>query len=361
VKRAQVVAFFVAAILVSATSFANSSNDGSTDADDPARATAIVTRATHGGFADRKSAEKQLVDMGEAAVPALIVGAKKAPGEEARKWCEGVLDEMGKRTAADEVQTKTDDALVAVFGAFAEIRDVDALSAIFPFVGAERLAIRNAAREALLAYGDSAAPRLRAEYVNLGGSIPADWTTAQLAAAYFAARDELRLRDVVALFDRGLAEAKTDLPAAISDLDAAIARQPMLERRKDAAPIYVQYAHALSATDRNAAREYDAKALRLADPTSPASAQAAGALAFFDADDLREKGIADRASYEHVLTIDPHNQDATDAIAQLDHERAAREDQLRKKGAAIATSIAVTTILGAVFLALSRRRRSKLT
>ncbi|MEO8877164.1 MAG: hypothetical protein ABI461_16340 [Polyangiaceae bacterium] len=357
-KRSRLAAILVATMLMTTTALAGpAAGDAGAS---PGDATELVTRATHGSFTDRKNAEPALVAMGEAAVPALIVGAKKAPSEELRKWCVGVLDEMGKRSAADEVQTKTDDALIGVFGAFAEIRDVDALSAIFPFVGAERLAIRNAARAALLAYGDSAASRLRAEYTNIVGAVSPVWTTKQLAEAYFAARDELRLHDVVTLFDRGLLEAKTDLAAGVVDLDAALAREPMLERRREAAAIYVQYASSLAKTDRRAAREYDLKALRIGEATSPDGAHAAGALAFFDADDLRAKGIVDRAAYQHVLAIDPQNQDAKDALVQLDHDRDLREDNLHKTEAAIAAAVGVTAILAALFVGLARRRRSKL-
>jgi hypothetical protein len=321
-------------------------------------ATAIVARAEHANFADKKACEAQLVAMGEAAVPALIVGSKKFVSEDMRKWCEDTLAEMGKRSAADDVQTSTDEALIGVFGAFAQTKDIDALSAIFPFVGAERKAIRDAARDALRKYGDTIHSRLRAEYINIGGGIPANFepTTTQLLDSYFALRDQLRLQDVTALFSKGLGEAKTDLPTGIADLDSALAREPLLDNRKEAAPFYVQYAHALAKTDRKAAREYDLKAMRVAGEHTPDADHAASMLAFFDADDLRAKGIVDRHRYEQALALDPSNEDAKAAIDALDAERIAREDQVHKKEAAIAATIAVTAVFLALFLWMRNRR-----
>lgn len=323
-------------------------------------ATALVTRAEHANFADRKDCETKLVALGEAAVPALIVGSKKFADEKMRKWCEDTLAEMGKRSAADDVQTQTDEALIGVFGAFAQTRDVDALSAILPFVGAERKAIRDAARDALRKYGDRIHSRLRAEYINLGGQIPANVepTTDQLLDSYFALRDQLRLQDVTALFAKGLAEAKTDLPSGITDLDSALSREPLLENRKEAAPFYVQYARTVWKTDRKTAREYDLKAMRIAGEHTPDADRAASMLAFFDADDLRAKGIIDRRGYEQALTLDATNEDAKAAIDALDAEQKSRDDALKKKEAAAAAAVAVTAIFFALFLAIRNRRRS---
>jgi hypothetical protein len=320
----------------------------------------VVARAQTANFAEKKKCEIELVAMGEAAVPALIVGSKKSATEAMRKWCEDTLDEMGKRTAADDVQTSSDEALIGVFGAFAQTKDVDALSAIFPFVGSDRIAIRTASRQALRDYGDAANARIRAEYINLGGQIPTNVSpsTAQLLDGYFEIRDRLRLADVTALFEKGLAEAKTDVPAAITDLDAALAREPLLDRRKEAAPIYVQYAHDLSKGDRRAAREYDLKAMRIAEAGSPDIDRAASEIAFFDAEDLRAKGIIDRNGYAHAVTLDPENQSAQDALASIDAARDERESRLKKMEAAAAASIAVTALFAAALIAFLRRRRS---
>ena len=320
----------------------------------------ILARAEHGNTQTRKECEQMLIILGETAVPSLIVSSKQSTTESMRKFCEDVLDEMGKRTAADDVQTTTDEALIGVFSAFAQTKDVDAVSAIFPFVGSDRLAIRTASREALRAYGDTIHSRLRAEYINIGGQIPGgiEPTTAQLLDGYLAMRDRLRLQDVTALFDKALGEAKTDLPTAIIDLDASLAREPLLERRKEAAPIYVQYAHELAKADPKATREYDLKAIRIAEAGSADIDRAQSEIAFLDAEDLRARGIVDRNGYAHALALDPQNQDAQDALAAIDAEKKSREDKLRRTEAAIAAAVAVTAVFIAGLVAFLRRRRS---
>ncbi|MEO7110065.1 MAG: hypothetical protein ABI183_06480, partial [Polyangiaceae bacterium] len=67
--------------------------------------------------------------------------------------------------------------------------------------------------------------------------------------------------------------------------------------------------------DRKSAREYELKATRVAEAGSPDIDHANSMLAFFDADDLRAKGIVDRNGYAHAVTLDPQNQAAKDALA----------------------------------------------
>ena len=345
-------------VMLAAISLAASTRADDAGADESdATARALVAQAVTGNGAAKKKSEADLVKMGEAAVPALIVGAKKSAGEKNQKWCEDVLDEMGKRTAADQVQTKTDDALIAVFHAFLEIHDVDTLGAIIPFVGADRVAIRQAARDTIVAFGDSATSRIRAEYINLGGQLPtnASISYADLDKAYFQLRDELRLKDTITLFDKGLALAKTDLPGGIADLDSAIAREPLLERRAEAAPIYLQYAHNLPPTDREKARAYDEKVVRLAAAGSPEIAQAESELALFDAEDMRAKGIVDRTAFAHAVELDPTNEDAKAALAQIDAERAESDARTHKTIAAIVAAFAATAALVLGFFAYRRR------
>lgn len=330
---------------------------GAPTAADDAEARALVAQAVTGSGATKKKSEAELVKMGEAAVPALIVGAKKSAGEENRKWCEDVLDEMGKRTAADQVQTKTDEALIAVFHAFLEIHDVDTLSAIIPFVGADRLAVRTAARDTIVGFGDSAASRVRAEYINLGGQLPTNAvpSTAELDKAYFQLRDDLRLKDTVALFDKGLALAKTDLPGGVADLDSALAREPMLERRAEAAPIYMQVATSLETADAANARAYDLKVLRIAPAGAPELARAKSELAFFDAEDLKAKGIVDRDAYANAVALDPSNEPAKAALARIDADRAESDAKTHKTFAAIAAALAVIAALVIGYVTYRRR------
>jgi hypothetical protein len=98
--------------------------------------------------------------------------------------------------------------------------------------------------------------------------------------------------------------------------------------------------------------------MRIAEAGSPDIDHAASEIAFFDAEDLRARGIVDRNGYVHALTLDPQNQDAKDALASIDAERIARENKLKKMEAAAAASVAVTAVFLAALIALLRRRRS---
>ncbi|MGH7284918.1 MAG: hypothetical protein ACRELY_25610 [Polyangiaceae bacterium] len=349
----------IAAISIASAARADDAGTDAGIAESDAAARALVSEAVSGNGATKKKNEAELVKMGEAAVPALIVGAKKSPGDENKKWCEDVLDEMGKRTAADQVQTKTDDALIAVFHAFLEIHDVDTLGAILPFVGADRIAIRQAARDTIVGFGDSATSRVRAEYINLGGALPSNGnvTFRELDDAFFTLRDQLRLKDTVAMFDQGLALAKTDLPAGVADLDSAIAREPLLERRAEAAPIYMQYARSLEPTDREKARAYDSKVTRIAKSDAPEISQAESELAFFDAEDLRASGIVDRNAYARAAELDPSNEEAKAALSKIDADRADSDARAHKTIAAIVAAFAMTAALVFGFF-VHRRRKS---
>ena len=73
-----------------------------------------------------------------------------------------------------------------------------------------------------------------------------------------------RLHDVYALLDKGLAaQGEGRLKDAVSAFDEALARQPMLDRRGEAAPAYVAYGESLEDGDRGTALAYLRKALRL--------------------------------------------------------------------------------------------------
>ena len=94
----------------------------------------------------------------------------------------------------------------------------------------------------------------------------------------------------------------------------------------------LQYAYLLAKTDPPGTRglRFESDARREAG--SPDIDRAASEIAFFDADDLRARGIIDRNGYVHALTLDPQNQHAKDALASIDAERIARGMKLQRKG-----------------------------
>ncbi len=176
------------------------------------------------------------------------------------------------------------------------------------FVNSDRVQVRSAAREATLSYGQDALWKLREAYAALSGEpAPEGITAADLAKKLFDAYDRFRLHDVYALLDKGLAAQKDGrLKDAVAAFDDALARQPMLDRRAEAAPAYVAYGESLEDSDRPAALAYLRKALRL-DETSAPSSHVRSDIATLEGEDLVARGIADTEPFESALSLDPSN------------------------------------------------------
>ena len=123
-------------------------------------------------------------------------------------------------------------------------------------VDSDRATAREAARSALLAYGDDALTKLRQDYANVAGkAAPKEWEAPRIARELYTAFDRARLREVYELLDHGLAlAAKSDLAGAVDDFDRVLARSPDLDRRDEVIGAYVQRAIQIEDTDELGAR-----------------------------------------------------------------------------------------------------------
>jgi tetratricopeptide (TPR) repeat protein len=288
---------------------------------------------------------------------AALVEARVDPSPEVRLWSKDVLDALGKRTPGDTVQTTDDDVLVDVLHAYGATRDLDALPVVLSFIHSERGPVRAAARDATLALGKDAEPKVRATYAALTGErLPDDLAPAESARRLFEAYDHLRLREVYGGLDDGLSRERAgDLDGAIAAFDAVLARQPLLEGRAAMAPAYRARAATLSAIDPEKARDDLRRALRLEDGREADRIRAE--LAYLDGEELLSRGIEDSAPFEQALVLDPDNPRARAALEGL--RSAARSRRARESsaaGIAAATGFALL-VIGA--LALSRVRRAR--
>jgi tetratricopeptide (TPR) repeat protein len=315
----------------------------------------IALAGSDGGAAAFRELTRLVKRMGERAVPALIE-ARRDPSPVTRGWAASALDALDKRTPGDAVQTTDNQVLAGVLLAYGHVRDLDALPVVLSFVGSERAPVRAAARESTLAYGDLASKRLRAAYAALmTEDFAPDALAADMAQKLFGASDRLRLEEVHGLLDRGLAARRAgQLTEAVSSLDAALAREPMLDRRAEAAPAYLEYAISRELSDRDAAVAYLRKALRV-DPSGPTSSRVRSELAYLEGADLAERGISEPEAFERALALDPDN---TQARAALDRLRADAETR-RASGRRLAAACGVAfSALGAlIVLGVLRRRR----
>jgi tetratricopeptide (TPR) repeat protein len=319
----------------------------------------LVMSASDAGGVLRPELGRQIKQLGDRAVAGLIE-ARRDPAPETRTWASNLLDGMAKRTPGDAVQTKDNQALSDILRAYANIKDLDALPVVLSFVNSDRVQVRSAAREATLAYGQDALWKLREAYAALSGEpAPEGIAAADLAKRLFDAYDRFRLHDVYALIDKGLAAQKDGrLKDAVSAFDDALARQPMLDRRAEAAPAYVTYGESLEDSDRAAALGYLRKALRL-DETSVSSSHVRSDIAALEGEDLVARGITDTEPFDTALSLDPTNARARADLDRIHGQmQASRTQTWRLVTAAIVLMLALA---GVVLVGGGRRRRAAAT
>jgi hypothetical protein len=313
----------------------------------------LVLLAGDVGGALRPDLARRFQQLGDHGIAALVEA--RLLQTDVRGWAGNVLESLGKRTPGDAVQTTDPQLLADILRAYGAVKDLDAVGAILPFANAERRPVRDAARDALLAYGADAAWKLKEAYAQVAGS-PADesWSADELAHRLFAALDKARLRDVYALLDDALAKQKAgDLAGAVAEFDAVLARQPDLDRRTETVGGYYAYAVAIEAKDRSGANAALRKALAL-DPNGARASQIQSELAYLDAEDLASRGVVDREAYRRSLALDPANARADAALQRIDDERADNASRVRKW--TTASAVFALAVVALILFAGTRRR-----
>ncbi len=320
----------------------------------PAAVGELAALSADYGGAFRPELAAAVKQLGDRAVPGLI-RARRGTTPAVARWATGQLEGMNRRVPGDCVQTKDTDVLADVLRAFGAIRDPDALGVVLSFVNADRDSIRQAARDAVGAYGPDAVPRVREAFAAITGK-PAspDWGPPEAARALFGADDEIRLQDTNQLVDAGFQSARDgDLKSATLAFDKALARQPDLERAPDLAPVYVMYALAIEDTDRESAQSYLRKAVALA-PEGPRAAQAESELSFLEGEQLRDRGVVDESLFRRALQLDPTHARARSVLEQLESAATERHARIRR---ASALGGALALVLASLVLFVGRRRK----
>ena len=299
--------------------------------------------------------QRYLTALGERATAGLVLVVHSRSPQVA-KWGATELETLGKRTPGDAVQTKSKEVLANVLLAYGSVQDADALPVVMSFVNADRRLVRDAAREALLQYGDLAVPKLREAYGLLAGEAPPmDWPPGWLRKKLYEALDRVRLEDVDTRVQEGLAHAREGRFAeAVADFDDVLARQPDWDKKPELAPAYVFYAETLIDSEPTRAKDFFEKALRL-DPSGPRAGQIESALALLEGRELENRGIADVEPYRRSLSLDPANAAAQGAVLRLEGEADTRrrtwERRILGAGGALATLSLLILFVG------GRRRR----
>ena len=319
----------------------------------PAVRQLVKVAGDHGG-AFRPEVARQLRALGDRSLPALIE-TRKDGSADLRHWAYGQLEAMGKRIPGDAVQTHDNQVLADVLHAYGAIHDLDAVPVILSFVSSDRVQVRSAARESLTSFGQDAVWKLREAYANLTGkSAPDGWSAAEVAKELFAAYDRVRLQEVYGLLEDGLAKQKDGkLDEAIASFDKVLARQPMLDRRAETVPAYVEKAGQIEQSDPVAALALLRKAERLA-PEGPRVAQVKAEIAYLEGEDLVARGIPDSEPFKRALVLDPTHTKARAELERLSATTADRQSRTRNIVAA-----AGCLLLGVIALLLFGGRRKR--
>ncbi len=315
---------------------------------------ALLATAADANGAFRPDLGRAVKALGDRAVPALLE-ARASQSADVRRWSANQLEAMAKRIPADAVQTRSNEVLADVLEAFATLKDPDALSIVLSFVNSDRVQVRLAARDAIARYGSDVTTKLREAYANLTGKpAPDSWSVSDTARELFAAYDRSRLQEVYSLIDDGVAKEKSgDAAGAVAAFDRVLARQPLIERRREMVPAYVAYAESLSERDPQRALAAYRKASRL-NPEEHRVGQIESAVAYLEANELRARGVDDAEAYRRAVLLDPANLKARAVLDELESAGDQRHERIRRiAGAAAVLFVAVVGII----LFGGRRRR----
>jgi hypothetical protein len=287
--------------------------------------------------------------LGDRAVPALIE-SRRDPRPEVRSWGVVLLGSIVKHAPGDALHVADDRLLADILRAYGKVSDMEALPEVLALASSDRIQVRAAARESVMAYGQDAVWRLREAYaVLLGGAAPDGMPAADIARALFDAYDRYRLRDVYEEIDRGVAlENQGRAGEAAAVFDDVLAREPLIDRRREMVRAYADLAAARSGSDPTAARAYLRKAVRL-DEAGPQAAHLRSELRRLEGEALVAQGLDDTTPFQEALALEPGNRAAR---ADLDRLRAppppsrAHDWRLYAAAAILATAIAAITLLG---------------
>lgn len=266
---------------------------------------------------------RQVDKLRDRAVPALIE-ARQHDAKIVQRFAVKELDLLGRTIPGEAVGVTDPQVLADILRAYGRTRDVDAVRVVLSFCNSERIKLREAAREAIVAIGEPGIWQLRDAYLNqTGNKAPRDFTWDRIARELFGMYDRARLAEVYKLMDEGVAHASAQKWTEATDaFDKVLARSPVFERRKEMVQAYVERARQLEAKEPAAALELLRKALRL-DPKHDGAKKIEADIAYLEGMALIDRGTPDKFPLTKAIEIDPGHERAKRALADLEQERVA--------------------------------------
>ncbi|MRG94549.1 hypothetical protein [Polyangium spumosum] len=294
--------------------------------------------------------QRQIGKLRDSAVPALIEG-RQHDAKIVQRFASKQLDLLGRAIPGEAVGVNDPLVLADILRAYGRTRDVDAVRVILSFSNSERIQLREAAREAIVAIGEPGIWQLRDAYLNqTGNKAPREFTWDRIARELFGMFDRARMAEVYKLMDEGAAHAAASRWAeATSAFDKVLARSPVFERRKEMAPAYVAHAKTLEEKEPAAALEMLRKALRL-DPKGEGARKVEAEIAYLEGVTLIAKGTPDKFPLTKAIELDPTNERAKQALAALEQERIEPQKSFLHRYVA-AGGVGLFALIAMIFLA----------
>jgi len=302
----------------------------------------------------RLEMQRQVETMGDHAIAALIE-AGRHPAPKIAQWANRQLDALGKAIPGEAIQTADPEALADILRAYGRARDPDAARLVISFANSERTQIREAARQAVVMMGEVATWQLRDTYENVvGKKPPREWGWERTARELFGEFDRLRLSEVHAVFEQGLADASAGrLDRAADAFDQVLAKNPVFERASEMVPGYLSYAKAHLDDAPQKASQALRRVERLALASDPARKQAESLVDTLQAESLLTRHVADQTLVRRALDLDPNNQRARRLLDRMSRGEADVESRFNRYVAAAA--VAGAAILALLFIVLKKR------
>jgi tetratricopeptide (TPR) repeat protein len=300
--------------------------------------------------------QRAIERLKDKAVPALIE-AREHDAKKVRDWARRLLDSMGRAIPGEAIAT-TDAAILAdVLMAFGRVKDIDAARVILSFISSDRVQLRKAARQALVALGEPASWQMKDAFESVtGNKPPRNWDHKRLAQELFRLHDRSKMTAVYELMGQGQEFAKKgELASAVGSFDQVLARSPLFERRKEMAPVYVAHAAQLERDERVAEALLALRKARRLDPDADDRAKIDSRIAYLEGRQLVDKGTPDPFILKRAVELDSENREARDLLLSLE-ERTVRVERATKRYAA-AGAIGLGAVAAMIWL-LRRRERS---
>jgi len=304
----------------------------------------------------RIDTQLQLKKLGDKSLAALIETTHHDAASIAN-WAKRRLDFLGKAIPSEVVQVEDGQVLADILRAYGRVKDPDSARLVISFANSERTQVREAARQAVAMFGETANWSLRDTYENMvGRKPPREWSWDRTARELFREFDRIRLAELYEYYASGLqAQKDGKLDEMREAFDKVLARSPDFEPRDKIVEGYFDYASSRFEQAPEAAQLALLRVERLAAGETERN-RARSLLLTLNAKRLADEKIADRNLLTRAIELDADNAQARELLAELSTEPfVERSSFMRVLWPAL---VGACAILFATFVAVFWRRRS---